>query len=357
MPSLNLSLEDGQSYPIQIERGLLKNCGTAISSLVPPCHVMLVSDENVAPLYLETAAESLKSAGFTVHKKIFPAGEPTKSLPVLGELLEAMADVRLTRTDLAVSLGGGIIGDLTGFAAGCYLRGIRFVQIPTTLLAAVDASVGGKTAINLPQGKNLAGLFHQPSAVLCDPDTMGTLTPLCRADGAAEAIKTGILGDTSLFELFESEDRTAADTDYTEIIAKSVAYKAKIVSEDPTEKGVRKLLNLGHTPAHAIEILSSFEISHGHAVGIGIAMMTRAAKKAGIIKNCDAERILDTLRRNNLPIDCPFSAKEMAEIAQSDKKAANTSITVILPEEIGKCRMERIPRTELEQLFRDGLEG
>lgn len=354
MECIELSLQDGQSYPICIERGLLNNCGAWLSERFSPCKIMLVTDDNVAPLYIETVKDSLISAGFTVQTHIVAAGEPSKSIGVLGGLLEAMADARLTRTDLAVSLGGGIVGDLTGFAAGCYLRGIRFVQMPTTLLAAVDASVGGKTAVNLPQGKNLAGLFHQPSAVLCDPDAMKTLTDICIADGAAEAIKTGILGDTSLFEIYESKEPSEH---LTEIIAKSVAYKSKIVMEDPTEKSVRKLLNLGHTVGHAIEIASRFDISHGHAVAIGTAVMTRAAKKRGIVKNCDAERILQTLVRNHLPIDCPYSAKQLADIAQTDKKSENTSITVIIPEQIGKCRMEKIELSALEALISDGMEG
>lgn len=353
MERLNLSLPDGQSYPICMERGLLHHLGDVLSSLTEPCKIMLVTDENVAPLYLKTAEESLKSAGYTVTHIIFPAGEQSKSIQTLGTLLEAMASARLTRTDLAVSLGGGIMGDLTGFAAGCYLRGIRFVQVPTTLLSAVDASVGGKTAVNLVQGKNLAGLFHQPSAVLCDPDTMKTLSPICIADGAAEAIKSGIIGDASLFDIYEN-DNPFKNLDA--VIQKAVAVKARIVAADPTEKGVRKLLNLGHTAGHAIEIASKFEISHGHAVAIGTAMMTRAASKRGLINSCDSKRILDVLRRNNLSIDCPFSANVLAEIAQTDKKSENTSITVILPEKIGQCRMEKIELSGLESLFADGLE-
>ena len=354
MECIELSLQDGQSYPICIERGLLKSCGAWLAEQFAPCKIMLVTDENVAPLYMNIVVDSLVSSGFTVSTHIIAPGEQSKSIMVLGGLLEAMADAHLTRTDLAMSLGGGIVGDLTGFAAGCYLRGIRFVQMPTTLLAAVDASVGGKTAVNLPQGKNLAGLFHQPSAVLCDPDAMKTLTEICIADGAAEAIKTGILGDTSLFEIYEIGNPLEQ---LTEIIAKSVAYKAKIVSEDPTEKSVRKLLNLGHTAGHAIEIASKFEISHGHAVAIGTAMMTRAAAKQGLIKNCDADRIIHTLDRNHLPTVCPFSASELFQIAQTDKKSENTSITVILPEQIGQCRMEKIPLASLEALFSDGLGG
>lgn len=349
-----LTTPDGESYPILTGSGLLDNCGQEIAAVVKPCRVMVVTDTNVAPLYLERTAKSLTDAGFSVNTYIVSAGEESKSVSVFGELLESFAEAKMTRTDLAVALGGGVIGDLTGFAAGCYLRGIRFAQIPTTLLSAVDASVGGKTAVNLRHGKNLAGQFHQPVSVFCDVDTMQTLTPHEMADGAAEAIKTGILGDYELFEIYEKGNPLF---ELENVISRAVAYKSKIVTEDPEEHGVRKLLNLGHTPAHAIERLSNFDISHGHAVAIGMAIMTRAAVKRGYLKNDDAMRILHTIARNNLPIMCPYNAAEMAKIAAIDKKAAASEITVILPERIGQCRMEKIANSDIEALFADGLEG
>lgn len=353
MKTIELSLRDGQHCPIRIGSGLLKTCGELLLQEMKPCRVMLVTDENVAQLYLEFAKKSLREAGFDVHEIVVPAGERSKSFSTLEQVLETMADARLTRTDLAISLGGGVIGDLTGFAAGCYLRGIRFVQLPTTLLSAVDASVGGKTAVNLAHGKNLAGLFHQQCAVICDTDTFATLGTVQLSDGAAEAIKTGILGDASLFKTFEDGN---PHEKMDEIVAKSVAYKAKIVSEDPNEHGVRKLLNLGHTAGHAIELASKFEISHGFAVAIGTAMMSRAAVKRGYMEKDEAARILLALKRNGLPITTSFSAQQLAEIAKTDKKAEDTSITVIVPERVGACRMEKIPLTELESLFADGME-
>jgi len=342
----------GDSYPIITGSGILDSVGNMLVEIVKPCRVMVLTDSNVAPLYLDRAVRSLEQSGFTVSTKVVPAGEESKSMKTLAEVLEAFCEAHMTRTDIAVALGGGVIGDLTGFASGCYLRGIRFVQVPTTLLSAVDASVGGKTAVNLEHGKNLAGLFHQPSAVICDTETMKTLTPHELADGAAEAIKSGILGDEDLFAIFETGDPASQ---LQEIVTRSVAYKAKIVTEDPNEHGVRKLLNLGHTPAHAIELLSNFEISHGHAVAMGMGIMTRAAAKRGILSQEDAACILDTLRRNDLPVVSPYSAADMARIAALDKKAAANDITVILPEKIGQCRMEKIPLTELEAMFADGM--
>ena len=349
-----LTTPQGETYPIVTGNGILQTVGSSVAKQVKPCRVMIVSDTNVAPLYLEQAVESFASAGFTVTTHVVPAGENSKSIAVFGELLESFAEAHLTRTDIAVALGGGVIGDLTGFVAGCYLRGIRFVQIPTTLLAAVDASVGGKTAIDLQHGKNLAGLFHQPIGVYCDTDTLRTLGASELEDGAAEAVKHGILEDTSLFEIFELDDYHAH---FEEIITRSVKYKSKIVSEDPTETGSRKLLNLGHTPAHAIERLSNFEISHGHAVSIGIALMARASVRRNILNISECTRILNALKRNNLPTACPFDAKKMSEIAALDKKAAASEITVILPEQIGHCRMVRIPISQIEELFSEGLEG
>ena len=341
----------GDTYPIMTGSGILDSIGELLAETVKPCRAMILTDSNVAPLYLDRARASLEKAGFTVTSKTVPAGEESKSMGTLSEVLEAFCEAHLTRTDLAVALGGGVIGDLTGFASGCYLRGIRFAQIPTTLLSAVDASVGGKTAVNLEHGKNLAGMFHQPVAVICDTETMKTLTPHELADGAAEAIKTGILGDAELFAVFASGSPAEQ---LQEIVVRSTAYKAKIVSEDPNEHGVRKLLNLGHTPAHAIELLSDFGISHGHAVAMGMGIMTRAAEKRGLISAADAKQILDTLTRNDLPVDAPYSAADMARIAALDKKAAANDITVILPEKIGSCRMEKIPLSALEALFADG---
>ncbi|MBQ8922668.1 MAG: 3-dehydroquinate synthase [Oscillospiraceae bacterium] len=349
-----LTTPDGASYPILTGSGLLNTAGAEIAAIKAPCRVMIVSDKNVAPLYMEQAKKSFAGAGFTVSEFVVNPGEESKSIAVFGALLEAFCEAHMTRADLAVALGGGVIGDLTGFAAGCYLRGIPFVQLPTTLLAAVDASVGGKTAVNLDHGKNLAGVFHQPLAVICDTDTLQTLSQHEIHDGSAEAIKHGILDDTALFEIYEHGD---PESSYEEIIVRSVIYKSKIVTEDPNEKGVRKLLNLGHTAAHAIERLSDFGISHGHAVAIGTAIVTRAAVRRGLLAADAGERILFTLRRAGLPVVSPFSPDDMARIAAIDKKAAASDITVILPEAIGRCRMEKIPISALSALFADGQEA
>lgn len=351
MTTVTVALTD-TAYPVIMEQGLRHRCGSLIAEHIAPCKMAVITDENVAPHYLADVTASLEQAGFSVLPIVVAPGEGSKSFATLSRVVEALAAAKFTRTDCALALGGGVIGDLTGFAAGCYLRGISFVQMPTTLLAAVDASVGGKTAVNLDAGKNLAGLFHQPKMVLCDPQCLQTLSAHCIADGAAEAIKTSILGDGTLFEIYETGDPAAS---YEEIIARCVAYKAKIVAEDPTEHSVRKLLNLGHTIGHAIERASDFGISHGHAVAIGIAYVARAAVKRGLLANEDAQRILRTLQRNDLPTETAYDAATLDALTKVDKKAAGASITVILPECIGNCRMEKIALSEMRALIDDGI--
>ncbi len=351
MKTVTVELADA-AYPVMMEQGLRHRCGALLAERIKPCKIAVITDENVASLYLADVGASLTQAGFTVLPIIVAPGEGSKSFETLAKVVERLAAEKFTRTDCALALGGGVVGDLTGFAAGCYLRGIPFVQMPTTLLAAVDASVGGKTAVNLNAGKNLAGLFYQPQMVICDPECLQTLTSHCIADGAAEAIKTGILGDDQLFDIYENGNPA---TSYEEIIARCVAYKAKIVAADPTEHSVRKLLNLGHTVGHAIERASDFAISHGHAVSIGIAYVTRAVKKRGLLQEDTAKRILATLERNALPIHTTFDIDTLDALTKVDKKAAGASITVILPEGIGNCRLEKIALDEMRRLIADGV--
>lgn len=337
-----------KAYDVHIGSGLLSRCGAMLADLLVTRRVAVVTDSNVQPLYLDRVAQALTSCGFSVSCFVFPAGEQSKNIGTLSDILEFFARSCLTRTDCAIALGGGVVGDITGFAAGCYLRGIDFVQLPTTLLADVDSSVGGKTAIDLGAGKNLAGLFYQPKAVICDTDCLATLTPETLSDGFAEAVKTGILGDEALFEIFESGDISAS---LEEIVYRCVCYKAHIVHCDPKEKGLRRLLNLGHTPAHAIERLSDYTITHGHAVGAGTAVMARAAAALGICSDHCAQRIVNALRRCSLPTDAPFTASDMAETALLDKKRAADEITLIFPQKIGTCIQQKLPVDRLCEIF------
>ena len=342
------------AYTAAIGPGLLRDCGRRLREVIPPCHMAVVTDSVVGPLYLETVTESLKTAGYAVSAYEFPAGEESKNVSTLSDILEFLAKERLTRSDCLIALGGGVVGDMAGFAAAVYLRGVRYVQMPTTLLSAVDSSVGGKTAIDLKAGKNLAGAFLQPAAVLCDTNCLGTLPPEVFADGAAEAVKTGVLCDESLFALFEDGTLKA---DPAEVIARCVEYKAGVVERDEKEQGERKLLNLGHTVGHAIEKCSGFTIPHGHAVAAGLAVMARAAERLRWTNGPIAERVGRCLEGQGLPVSTEFSPEALAEAALADKKRAGDSITIVVPKEIGTCELLKIPVSELLFVIGTGWEA
>lgn len=348
-----VTVKTGKSYDVNIGPGLLNGCGELLRGVLGPCRLAVVTDSTVRELYLPRVMESLRSAGFEAASFAFPAGESSKNMATLAEILEFMAEAGLTRSDCAVALGGGVVGDVTGFAAGCYMRGVRCVQLPTTLLAAVDSSVGGKTAVDLTAGKNLAGLFLQPETVICDTDTLATLPETIFAEGAAEAIKTGILADTELFSIFENGD---ARSSLPEVIRRCVAYKGTVVAADEFERGQRKLLNLGHTVGHAVEKCSGFTVPHGQAVAVGTAVIAEYADAVGITPAPIAGRIEAVLRRNGLPIRTDFSARELAKAALSDKKRSGGRITLVLPRAIGDCFLEDIAVDSLEAVIAAGLE-
>jgi len=343
-----------EGYNVLIGSGLLTESGRLLREALGNCRLAVVTDSNVATLYLKSLLTSLNEAGFDACSYVFPAGEAHKRMDTLSGMLEFFADQHLTRKDCVVALGGGVTGDMAGFAAGCYLRGVRYAQIPTTLLAAVDSSVGGKTAVDLSAGKNLAGLFHQPSVVICDTDVFATLSPDEFANGAAEAIKAGILDDEKLFSLFEAGDVRA---NIEEIVAQCVAFKARIVEADETETGIRKTLNLGHTAAHAIERCSDFTIPHGYAVGAGLAIIARASERLGWATASIAQHIEAALTRNGLPITTDFTPEALAEAALSDKKRAGGTITIVVPKKIGDCALIDIPVEQLLDVFRAGIEA
>ena len=341
-------------YQVTIGPGLLAQCGGRLRDVLSPCRAAVVADTTVAPLYLRTVTESLRQAEFAVSTFTFPAGEARKNLSTLADILEFLAREHLTRTDCVVALGGGVAGDMAGFAAAVYLRGIRYVQIPTTLLAAVDSSVGGKTAIDLAAGKNLAGAFLQPAAVLCDTDCLCTLPADIFADGAAEAIKTGVLCDESLFALFEDGTLTA---DPAAVIARCVTYKAGVVERDEKEQGERKLLNLGHTVGHAIEKCSQYAIPHGHAVAAGLAVIARSAERLGWTDGPIAGRIAACLTKNGLPTGTAYPPQALAEAALADKKRAGGEITLVIPRRIGNCGLRKMPVEDLLPVIQAGWEA
>ncbi|MDO4265414.1 MAG: 3-dehydroquinate synthase [Eubacteriales bacterium] len=348
-----VKVDAGKSYEVLIGNGLLPDTGALVKKAVPGAKkAAVITDDIVNDLYEKTVSASLSSAGFEVCSFVFPNGEASKNAATYINMLNFLAENRLTRTDVVIALGGGVTGDMAGFAAATYLRGIRFVQIPTTLLAAVDSSVGGKTGMDLPAGKNLAGAFWQPSLVICDCKTLDTLTPEIFADGVAESVKYGILASRPLFELFERGDVRER---LPEMIEECVSIKRDVVMEDEFDNGKRQLLNLGHTIGHAIEKKSEFGITHGHAVAIGTVIAANIAVSLGILAAEDAERIRMTLSRQSLPTDTDYDPKELAQIALSDKKRRGDTITLILPEQIGSCRLYKVPVSELCGLTERGI--
>ena len=334
------------SYCVKIGHGLLDTLGTELAALAAG-NVFVVTDTNVAPHYLERTENSLKSAGFSVISEIISAGEPSKNLENYEKLLRRMAAAHLTRADTVVALGGGMTGDLAGFAAASYLRGIRLVQVPTTLLAMVDSSVGGKTAVDLPEGKNLVGAFHQPALVLCDLDTLDTLPQAVFREGCAEVIKTAILFDRPLFEDLK---RDGLNFNRESVIARCVEHKRDIVAEDEFETGSRKLLNLGHTLGHAVEKCSGYAVAHGAAVAIGTAAMARAFCRE------DGEEIHAVLQKFGLPLTTEFTPEELAEAALADKKRQGDTVTLVVPTAVGKCELCRLPVSELQSVFEAGMQ-
>ena len=305
-------------------------------------------------LYEETVRKSLTEAGFSVCTFVFPAGEASKNIHTLSHLLEFLAKEEMTRTDMIVALGGGVTGDLAGFGAAVYLRGIPFVQIPTTFLAAIDSSVGGKTAVDLEAGKNLAGAFYQPKLVLCDTDVLQTLPEVVFADGIAEALKYGVLGDAALFEKIAGGDFRQ---DLEEIIETCVSMKRDVVEEDEFDTGKRQLLNLGHTFGHAIEQKSHFQMTHGHAVAIGMHLIAKAAEAKGIAEKGTAAAIAKALEQNQLPKETEFSPAEVAEGTLRDKKRRGGTISFVFPKKIGACEIVKIPVEEVEALAKMAMES
>ena len=341
-----VTVNASKAYDIKIGSGLLSTLGQEAKKLGKAKKIAIVTETNVFPLYGAAAERSLKSAGFEVVSFIFPAGEESKCAATYLELLNFLAANKLTRSDLIVALGGGVVGDLAGFAAATYLRGIRFIQIPTTLLAAVDSSVGGKTAIDLPAGKNLVGAFWQPSLVLCDTDTLTTLPRDVFLDGCAEVIKYGILYDEAFFAYLES---TGPDFDRERVIARCVEMKRDVVMEDEFDTGARMKLNLGHTIGHGVEASSSFTLSHGKSVAIGMAIVSRASKCP------DNDRIIDILKQFGLPTASETDADTLFRYALSDKKRSGGTVNLIIPEKIGVCAIVPTPVENLKSFIEEGL--
>lgn len=334
-----ITVHASHSYPIWISHGLLKESGTRLRERIQAQTVAVITDDTVDALYGTTVTASLEQSGFHVVKFVFPHGEASKCSATLNQIYDFLCENRITRTDCLVALGGGVVGDITGFAAATYLRGLDYVQIPTTLLAQVDSSVGGKTAIDLPGGKNLVGAFKQPVAVLCDIDTLHTLPRKFLADGMGEVVKYGMIRDASLFSLLEQHTLDNIAEVMEEIIATCVDIKRAVVENDEFDTGERMILNFGHTLGHAIESYYHYETyTHGSAVAAGMCMMAK--------KTCSDEvyqRLCSCVSAYMLPTEVPAPLAELIPLCGTDKKRASASLRFIVCETIGKAEIRTMP--------------
>jgi len=342
-----IHVQASKSYDVVIDTGLINSIGVRLLSVLEKkCKVAIISDSNVFPLYGKFVEDSLTEVGFSVIRYIFPAGESSKNGNTYLNILNFLAENQLTRSDALLALGGGVTGDMCGFVAATYLRGISYVQVPTTLLAMVDSSVGGKTAIDLPVGKNLVGAFYQPCLVVCDLNTLNSLPHSVFTDGCAEVIKYGVLYDE---DLFAHLSQYGLDFDREKVISRCIELKRNVVCLDEFDTGARQKLNLGHTIGHGIEAQSNFEITHGQAVSIGMAIVAKAGCKTIY------PELVAVLRKFKLPTTTDFTAKQLYTSALSDKKRSGETVNLIIPKAIGDCAIVPTDVDELESFIKEGL--
>ena len=342
-----VEVKTGHKYNILIGHDIISDVGKYIREVTDAVRAAVVSDSNVAPIYAERVIDSLKSSGFETSLFIFEAGEERKRLSTIEKMYMHFFEHNITRTDIVVALGGGVTGDMAGFASASYLRGIDFVQIPTTLLSQVDSSVGGKTGVDLPTGKNLVGAFHQPNVVVIDPETLNTLPEKFFHDGMGEVIKYGCIRSRSLFECLETDSVTVDD-----MIYESVSIKRDVVEKDELDTGERAILNFGHTFGHALEKLHGYSgITHGEAVGLGALILTEITEKKGITEKGTALRIRRLLEKYNMPTETEFSLADIISATRGDKKSSGKSLNFIFLRSIGDCFIQKIKFAEIPEFF------
>jgi 3-dehydroquinate synthase len=361
--TLKVELEKS-SYNILIGNGLIANAGEYLTKILPAKKVFIVTDDNVAGLYLHKLQTSLTKSSILHSSYVIKNGEQSKSFRGLENLLNKILEQKPDRKTTLIALGGGVVGDLTGFAASIILRGINFVQIPTTLLAQVDSSVGGKTGINTTAGKNLVGSFYQPSLVLADIDTIKYLPTREFLAGYAEVVKYGIINDLDFFNWLDKNLSAILEKDSSAlqyIIKTSCASKAQIVVADERERGVRALLNLGHTFGHALETLTGYsnELLHGEAVAIGIAFALKLSYRMGLCEMDEVDKVINHLKKSGLktsPLDIKpnWDANSLIALMRQDKKAFDGKMTFILANKVGSCFIENnVPENIVHSLVTD----
>jgi 3-dehydroquinate synthase len=356
MESVKVRLGD-RSYQIVIENGLLRHASDLISPLPVTKVATVITNTTVAPLYLPALKKSLKKASFKVNEIIIPDGEQYKELSCIEKIYKNLLSLELDRNSPVIALGGGVVGDITGFAASTFLRGVPFIQIPTTLLAQVDSSVGGKTGVNLPEGKNMVGTFYQPTIVIIDPEVLKTLDPQELRAGMSEVIKYGIIRDKDFFYFLNEHIQQALNLHgptLARIIKTCCIIKADITSKDETEKGIRSFLNFGHTIGHAIETLTQYsKYKHGETVSIGMAA---ASKLSSVWRHChleNCEHVITLLKNAGLPTELPmYPSNDYIDVIQRDKKKSGEKIRMVIMREIGDVFLEEITSKKLTSALR-----
>ena len=346
-----------RDYDVVIGRNLLSTVGPKTKECAGGTRAFVVSNVNVDPLYGKQITQSLEINGYEVSRMVVGAGEFIKNMGVLADMLERMADAGLGRDDVVVALGGGVVGDLAGFAAAIYMRGCKVVQVPTSLLAMVDSSVGGKTAVDLKAGKNLAGAFFQPRIVIADLDCLGTISPDLFTDSCGEVIKYGVMCDRKLFDDLEASPINKGELDYErleEVVSRCVEIKRDVVNADEKEMGLRQTLNLGHTIGHSIEIGNDFRLGHGASVAAGMCFVARACAKLGICPEEDAQRIVSCVESYGLPTTSEISTDELYRFALADKKRHGDHMNVVMIKSIGEVYVEKMPLPRFKQIIELG---
>ncbi len=343
-------INTSRAYDVLIDSGLLDKAGELIAPLAVSKRACVITDDNVDRIYGERIVSSLKGAGITAEKFVFPHGETSKNHSTLLKIYDFLAEKGFTRSDIIVALGGGVVGDTAGFAAATYMRGIDFVQIPTTVVSQADSSVGGKTAVDIPAGKNLVGAFHQPRLVICDTDTLNTLTPEFFSDGMAEVIKHGMIKSAELFNILSAED---IKKNIVDIMKRNVTIKGNVVENDEREKGERMLLNFGHTLAHALEKYYNFSgLTHGCAVAIGMSTFTHIAERRGMCAAGVADKLDALLTKCGLPLTDPAPLDELFRLSLGDKKHLSSGMNIVICSDIGKSEVVKMSVDEYEKFLK-----
>jgi len=350
---------DGRSYPIFIGADVLKGIGADLFTHRIGNRHVVIADDRVAGLYAGRLAESLRDAGLDFSLLTFPHGEGSKHLGTVADLASGLARLGVDRQGTLIALGGGVTGDITGFLASIYMRGIPFVQVPTTLLAQVDSSVGGKTGVDIPEGKNLLGTFYQPRAVYIDSRVLSTLPSAELLNGLAEVIKYGVIRDREFFGFLEAQQAAILALDQTvlaELIGRCCAIKAEVVAADEREADLRRILNYGHSIGHAVEAASGYRLPHGLAVAIGMVAANRLAVVNGLLAEADSSRVVALLEAYGLPVRIPagYQISQIKEYLKSDKKSVGGRVFFVLPEQLGLVQIsDAVSEAQIEAVLRE----